>query len=81
MRGDIRCIDGTRYRHDPQPDDPNLETDDSPDFSVEDARFAPPEYCYGRPDLPVCHTCQQILPIGHRGDTCIMCSGYEGWAE
>ena len=23
----VRCIDGRRYRHDPQPDDPDLETD------------------------------------------------------
>ena len=26
-RGDIRCIDGRLYRHDPQHDDPDLETD------------------------------------------------------
>ena len=27
MKGDIRCVDGRRYRHDPQFDDPELETD------------------------------------------------------
>jgi hypothetical protein len=27
MKGDLRCIDGRLWRHDPQPDDPNLETD------------------------------------------------------
>ena len=26
MRGDIRCVEGTLYRHDPQWDDPDLET-------------------------------------------------------
>lgn len=26
MKGDTRCIDGTLWRHDPQPDDPSLET-------------------------------------------------------
>lgn len=25
MRGDIRCVEGTLYRHDPQHDDPDLE--------------------------------------------------------
>lgn len=27
MKGDIRCIDGRSMRHDPQSDDPYLETD------------------------------------------------------
>ncbi len=27
MKGDIRCIEGRLYRHDPQWDDPDLETD------------------------------------------------------
>lgn len=27
MKGDTRCIDGRVLRHDPQPDDPDLETD------------------------------------------------------
>ena len=27
MRGDTRCIDGRLWRHDPQPDDPYLETE------------------------------------------------------
>lgn len=27
MKGDTRCIEGRLYRHDPQPDDPNLEID------------------------------------------------------
>ena len=27
MKGDLRCIQGRQYRHDPQPDDPGLETD------------------------------------------------------
>lgn len=27
MRGDIRCVEGRSYRHDPQHDDPELETD------------------------------------------------------
>ena len=26
MRGDLRCVEGTLYRHDPQWDDPDLET-------------------------------------------------------
>jgi hypothetical protein len=26
MRGDIRCVDGELWRHDPQHDDPGLET-------------------------------------------------------
>lgn len=26
MKGDLRCIEGTLYRHDPQYDDPDLET-------------------------------------------------------
>ena len=26
MRGDLRCVDGTLFRHDPQHDDPYLET-------------------------------------------------------
>lgn len=26
-KGDIRCIDGRLWRHDPQYDDPDLETD------------------------------------------------------
>lgn len=27
MRGDLRCVDGRLMRHDPQRDDPELETD------------------------------------------------------
>lgn len=27
MNGDLRCVDGRIYRHDPQVDDPDLETD------------------------------------------------------
>lgn len=27
MKGHIRCIEGRMFRHDPQPDDPYLETD------------------------------------------------------
>ena len=27
MKGDIRCVDGRLMRHDPQLDDPDLETD------------------------------------------------------
>jgi hypothetical protein len=27
MNGDLRCIDGRLYRHDPQSDDPDLETE------------------------------------------------------
>ena len=27
MRGDLRCVDGRLMRHDPQFDDPDLETD------------------------------------------------------
>lgn len=27
MKGDLRCIDGRLWRHDPQYDDPDLETD------------------------------------------------------
>ena len=27
MKGDLRCIDGRLWRHDPQFDDPDLETD------------------------------------------------------
>ena len=27
MKGDIRCIEGRLFRHDPQWDDPDLETD------------------------------------------------------
>ncbi len=27
MRGDLRCVEGRLLRHDPQWDDPNLETD------------------------------------------------------
>lgn len=27
MKGDLRCVDGRAMRHDPQPDDPYLETD------------------------------------------------------
>jgi len=27
MKGDIRCVEGRSYRHDPQHDDPDLETD------------------------------------------------------
>jgi len=27
MRGDIRCVEGRSFRHDPQHDDPELETD------------------------------------------------------
>jgi hypothetical protein len=30
MKGDIRCVDGRLMRHDPQPDDPDLETDRGP---------------------------------------------------
>jgi hypothetical protein len=30
MRGDVRCVDGRRCRHDPQEDDPYLETDVGP---------------------------------------------------
>ena len=26
MKGDLRCIEGKLYRHDPQHDDPDLET-------------------------------------------------------
>ncbi|MBN9535053.1 MAG: hypothetical protein J0H10_17060 [Alphaproteobacteria bacterium] len=35
MKGDIRCIDGRLMRHDPQFDDPDLETDigECPDCS------------------------------------------------
>jgi len=27
MKGDLRCLDGRLMRHDPQPDDPDLEAD------------------------------------------------------
>lgn len=27
MKGDLRCVDGRLFRHDPQHDDPYLETD------------------------------------------------------
>jgi hypothetical protein len=27
MTGEVRCIEGRLWRHDPQPDDPYLETD------------------------------------------------------
>lgn len=27
MKGDLRCIEGRLFRHDPQHDDPDLETD------------------------------------------------------
>lgn len=27
MKDDTRCVDGRLFRHDPQPDDPDLETD------------------------------------------------------
>jgi hypothetical protein len=27
VRGDVRCLDGRLFRHDPQWDDPDLETD------------------------------------------------------
>ena len=27
MKGDLRCVDGRLFRHDPQYDDPDLETD------------------------------------------------------
>jgi hypothetical protein len=35
VRGDLRCIEGRLYRHDPQYDDPDLETDvgECPDCS------------------------------------------------
>ena len=35
MKGDMRCIDGRLMRHDPQSDDPDLETDigECPDCS------------------------------------------------
>ena len=35
MKGDLRCIDGRLFRHDPQHDDPDLETDigECPDCS------------------------------------------------
>jgi hypothetical protein len=35
MKGDLRCIEGRLWRHDPQADDPDLETDvgECPDCS------------------------------------------------
>jgi hypothetical protein len=35
MKGDLRCVDGRLMRHDPQQDDPDLETDigECPDCS------------------------------------------------
>lgn len=30
MKGDIRCVEGRLWRHDPQWDDPDLETDVGP---------------------------------------------------
>ena len=35
MKGDLRCVDGRLMRHDPQLDDPDLETDvgECPDCS------------------------------------------------
>ena len=35
MKGDLRCVDGRLMRHDPQSDDPDLETDigECPDCS------------------------------------------------
>lgn len=35
MKGDLRCIEGRLFRHDPQYDDPDLETDigECPDCS------------------------------------------------
>ena len=37
MKGDLRCIEGRLFRHDPQWDDPDLETDvgQCPDCSGE----------------------------------------------
>ena len=41
MKGDIRCYDGRLMRHDPQTDDPDLETDigECPDCSARSKRF------------------------------------------
>ncbi len=35
MKNDLRCVAGTLWRHDPQPDDPDLETNvgTCPDWS------------------------------------------------
>lgn len=37
MKGDLRCVEGHLFRHDPQSDDPDLETDvgQCPDCSGE----------------------------------------------
>ena len=39
MKGDLRCIEGRLWRHDPQLDDPDLETDMGQTGSLE---LAPP---------------------------------------
>ena len=57
-----RCIDGRTMRHDPQPDDPGLETDigkcpecngkgcDQEDVSSEDGNHHVINICYSRAD-------------------------------
>ena len=63
MKGDIRCVDGRLMRHDPQHDDPELETD----------RGECPE-CHGEgrncSDCGASHAeehWQDFEPVGHGG--------------
>lgn len=65
-KGDIRCIEGRRMRHDPQHDDPDLETDIGKCTECEGA---------GCEELEACGHCGASTPeeISFRC-TCIACN-------
>lgn len=69
MKGDIRCFEGYLWRHDPQPDDPDLET-----------KIGPCPGCYAcepSDEDEWCDTCQNlgIVDCHCGGDLCV-CLNY-----
>lgn len=54
MKGNLRCIDGRLFRHDPQWDDPDLETDVGQCPECQGKGFG--TWC----DTPQCSTCKGV---------------------
>ena len=64
MKGDTRCVDGRLMRHDPQPDDPDLETD----------RGVCPD-CNGAGCAEMCEECGEY-PADLPSKLCVGCDAY-----
>ena len=67
MKGDTRCIEGRLWRHDPQHDDPALETD-----------IGQCPECEGRGCVR-CENCGEMVDSVNEADQCEEC--HEAWCQ